>query len=92
MSLSVKAIVQKLVMNGKHGAYAVATVEEVEGSITFSLEPTVWLEKQYPEEGEFVLLADIRKKRAGWRAKKGRFWRLSDEQSKQKETIERSKT
>jgi hypothetical protein len=77
----VVAVVQKVIHDGKHGSYAIATTEEFEGSITFSLEPTVWLESEEPEAGEFVLLSDLRKKRAGWRAKKGRYVSPSDEQT-----------
>ncbi len=38
---STKAVVQKLIREGKHGPYAVATSNHLEGSVTFSLEPTV---------------------------------------------------
>ena len=84
----IKAVVQKVIQDGKHGPFVVATSEEIEGSVTFSLEPTIWLEVDQPEEGMLVLLGELRKKRAGWRAKKGRFWRLSDEQTeKSKRTM-----
>jgi len=75
-----KAIVQKVITEGPHGSYAVATSEELEGSVTFSLEQTVWHEEEYPEAGMYVLLGKLRQKRAGWRAKTGRFWKPSDEQ------------
>lgn len=74
-----KAIVQKIIEEGKHGPFAIATSEEVGGSVTFSLEPTVWQEDELPEEGIVVFLDELRKKRAGWRAKKARFWKLCDE-------------
>ena len=78
---SIKAVVQKIVLEGKHGPFAVATSDQIEGSsVTFSLEPTVWMEDEWPEEGMIVLLEDLRQKRAGWRAKKGRFFKPSDEQ------------
>lgn len=80
---SVKAIVHKIVRDGKHGPFAISTCDEIDGSVTFSLEPTVWKEDEYPEEGSVVHLSNLRQKRAGWRAKKGRFWKLSDEQTKQ---------
>ncbi len=80
-----KATVQKVIPKGKHGPFAIATSESLKGSITFSLEPTVWLEKDWPEEGAIVLLTKLRKKRAGWRAKQGRHWVLSDEQTADKE-------
>jgi len=75
----VKAIVQKIFSEGKHGPFAVATSETLGGSITFSLEPTVWTNQSWPEEGTVVHLSQIRQKRAGWRAKVGRFWMPSDE-------------
>lgn len=86
----IKALVQKVVPEGKHGPFAVATSEGLEGSVTFSLEPTIWQEQEWPEEGMYVLLGKLRQKRAGWRAKTGRFFKPSDEQterSKQMETI-----
>lgn len=81
---SVRAIVQTVALQGRHGPYAMATSDKLEGSVTFSLEPTVWLERELPEQGTVVYLWDLRKKRAGWRAKKGRFARPSDEQTQQR--------
>lgn len=80
MAQAIKAVVQKTVSNGRHGPYAVATSDEMTGSITFSLDPPVWQEDDVPESGVSVLLSDLRKKRAGWRALSGRFLRPSDEQ------------
>jgi hypothetical protein len=80
---SVKAIVHKVIPKGNHGPFAVSTCDEIDGSVTFSLEPTVWKEDEYPEEGSMVYLGNLRQKRAGWRAKEGRFWQLSDEQTQQ---------
>ena len=80
-----KATVQKVIPKGKHGPFAIATSEYLKGSITFSLEPTVWLEKDWPEEGAIVLLTQLRKKRLGWRAKQGWHWMLSNEQTEYKE-------
>lgn len=82
---AMKAVVQKVIREGKHGPFAVATSDQLEGSVTFSLEPTVWEEEEWPEEGMVVLLGDLRQKRAGWRAKKGRFWKPSDEQAQHAE-------
>jgi hypothetical protein len=84
---SLKAVVQKVIREGKHGPFVVATSDQLEGSVTFSLEPTVWLEQEQPEDGMFVFLGKIRQKRAGWRAKLARFWKPSDEQLQK---IERS--
>lgn len=81
-----KAVVQAIIPQGKHGPFAVATSEGLDGSVTFSLEPTVWKEAEWPEEGMCVFLANLRQKRAGWRAKLGRFWKLSDEQGAKKMT------
>lgn len=82
---TIKAVVQKIVPKGRHGPFSVATSDQVERSVTFSLEPTVWEEKEWPEEGMMVFLGKLRKKRAGWRAKQGRFWKPSDEQLQQTE-------
>lgn len=76
---TVKAVVQKVIAQGPHGPYTVATTETLEGSVTFSLEPTVWQEEDWPEAGNVVLLSKIRRKRAGWRAKAGRYYLPSDE-------------
>lgn len=82
--LTIKAIVQKVIPKGRHGPFAVATSEKIEGSVTFSLEPTVWTGDEWPEEGSVVLLDKLRQKRAGWRAKSGRFFELSDEQTERR--------
>jgi hypothetical protein len=70
---------------GRHGFYAVVTIERTntrlreQELITFSLNRNVWSEDQHPENGESVHLSDFTEKRKGWRARKARFWRLSDE-------------
>jgi len=69
----ITAVVQDVIQNGRHGPYAVATSDGIEGSITFSLKPGVWQEKVVPEPGISVILSDLQKKRAGWRALCGRF-------------------
>lgn len=74
-----QAVVVKIIRVGKHGPYAVAYTEEI-GSITFSLDGNVWQEKDWPEPGMYVMLSQVRKKRAGWRAYHGRFIEPSDEQ------------
>ncbi len=71
------AVVEKVIANGSHGPYVV-TRNEVLGSITFSLDPKVWREEVRPEPGTYVLLSQITKKRAGWRAGSGRFVTPSD--------------
>ena len=74
----VKGIVQKVVPNGRHGPYAVATAPQLKGSITFSLSEEVWQEKCTPEVGIAVMLGDLRQKTAGWRAMEARFFRPED--------------
>ena len=76
---AVQAVVQKVVLDGKHGPYVVTTSTQVEGSITFSLDGSVWQERGIPSLGSFVLLLDLVKKQAGWRAMYGRFVRPSDD-------------
>jgi hypothetical protein len=78
----IEAVVQKVILNGRHGPYAIATSKDLAGSITFSLEAGVWRENRMPEQGIIVVLADLQKKRAGWRAMLGRFLKPSDEQPK----------
>ena len=73
------AVVQKVV-SGKHGPYVVAQSEDL-GTITFSLDESVWNEVRLPEKGNFVVLSEITKKRAGWRASHGRFFRPSDQKT-----------
>ncbi len=77
-----KAIVQKTFALGKHGPYAKASSEEL-GTITFSLNGKVWKEDRSPEEGDVVILSDVRLKHAGWRAESGRFFKPSDQQAQQ---------
>ncbi len=81
MNDAVHAVVQRVISGGRHGPYAVARSEKVEGSITFSLLGSVWQERVAPEPGEIVYLTDLRRKRAGWRAMGGRYLRPSDQQT-----------
>jgi len=71
------AIIEKVYASGPHGPYAVASSKKL-GSITVSLSPIIWKERDWPECGTVVMLSDIRKKRAGWRAYIGRFLKPSD--------------
>lgn len=75
----IQAVVDRIVRNGRHGPYAVAKSPAI-GFITFSLDPSVWRETEWPEPGTWVVLSKLSKKRAGWRAKQGRFFKPSDEQ------------
>ena len=76
---SYQAVVEKVIPGGQHGPYAVGRSEEL-GSVTFSLDGKVWQEEDWPEPGMYVVLTKIRKKRAGWRANRGRFVKPADEQ------------
>lgn len=73
------AVVDKIINNGKHGPYAVARCDQFE-SITFSLDQKVWQEENWPEPGTCVILSQVIKKRAGWRANHGRLVSPEDQQ------------
>ncbi len=73
------AVVDKVINDGKHGAYAVARCTEF-SSITFSLDSKVWQEESWPEPGTCVMLSQVIKKRAGWRANHGRLVSPDDKQ------------
>ena len=72
------AIVQKVFPKGAHGPYAKARSDSL-GTVTFSLKADVWREAKWPEEGTCVVMTDVNKKRAGWRAGQCRFVRPGDE-------------
>ena len=76
---AIKAVVRKVFPDGRYGSYALATSTEVKGTITFSLDKSVWQEDELPETGMFVLLSNLRQKKVGWRALSGRFFQPSDE-------------
>ena len=84
-------IVDSITSSGRHGPYATAmvdhpdivTLDNPKGFVTFSLEPTVWQEEDWPETGTYVVLWTIIRKRKGWRAKKGRYLKPSDEVAKE---------
>ncbi len=77
----IRAVVQKVIAAGKHGPYAIALSSEVKGSITFSLNKSVWHETSLPKPGVEVVLSDLQRfKKVGWRALSGRFLRPADEQ------------
>ena len=85
----VMATVFQIVPQGKHGPYAVAELKggKMKGEkVTFSLEPNsdprVWKEDEWPENGNIVLVDDLRLKSAGWRAHKARFCRPEDMQNR----------
>ena len=77
------AFVIKIVPNGKHGAYAVVSIKDL-GFVTFLLASPVWEEETWPEEGTSVVLSNVTKKRAGWRAGSVRFFRPTDEQKEKR--------
>lgn len=72
-------VVEKIINDGKHGPYAVARCDDL-GAVTFSLGKDVWDEERNPERGIFVVVSDVIKKRAGWRAMSARFVRPTDQQ------------
>ena len=86
---SYKAVVQKTIGDGKHGPYSKASSDVLGATITFSLLPNVWNESRLPEEGDIVILSEVRRKRAGWRAESGRFYRPSDEKTERSVTKEK---
>lgn len=77
---SYQAVVDKIVKNGKHGPYVVARCKEFKDCITFSLDPKVWKEDEWPEPGMCVVLTQLRKKRLGWFARFARLVMPCDEQ------------
>lgn len=59
------------VVDGRDGRrFAVTVVAGVEGSVTFSLNPTVWVESSEPVAGEVVVLSEVIKTKSGWRARR----------------------
>ena len=77
----IEAAVEKVVIHGRHGPYAVARDQGSKNRrlVTFSLQSPVWTEQSHPEPGTIVLLGDVRRKVSGWRAHSARFKRLEDE-------------
>lgn len=76
-----EARVKEVVVKGLGGPYAIATPinrSDIDGSIIFSLDSSVWEERKWPEVGSVVVLGKLRREDAGWRAKEGRFWKPSD--------------
>jgi hypothetical protein len=87
-SVVITAVVERIHPKGRHGPYFEARPKDLQilkrlGNITVSLDKAVWLEVDWPEEGLEVVLWDLRKKKAGWRAYKARFLRPEDEQEKE---------
>lgn len=73
-----KAVVQKVISEGYDCPCAIAFSPRF-GIIEFSLDPDVWEEKEWPEEGAIVMLAKLRREDDGWRAKEARLWTIRDE-------------
>ena len=84
------AVVQKVISVGKHGPYVVTKCDEI-GSITFSLDKETWQEKESPKPGTVVVLSQVIKKRAGWRANSARFFKPADEKIASKQQTANSK-
>jgi hypothetical protein len=83
-------IVDRIYPEGEHGPYVKAKSDKL-GKVTFSLDPRVWREKRWPEEGEKVVLWDVTSKRVGWRANSARFFRPRDQKPKTQRREEREK-
>lgn len=82
-----RGLVQSIVSDGKHGAYAVAICEHLSGSVTFSLKQDSWLESEWPETGSYVRLLKPLQKRAGWRANQAHLWGPLDEEEEKQEDL-----
>lgn len=86
-------IVQNVEVAGKHGPFAVATVDGLEGSVTFALSPPVWSAKDHPSPGSKVVLSDLTQKRAGWRAGGVKPYSFQDKEwAKKRELIATAKS
>lgn len=79
-----EAVVEKVIPQGRHGPYAVARHKDL-GLITFSLNQNVWQESDQPECGTIVVLGEIRRKPAGWRAMSARFFTPNDQETRKEE-------
>jgi hypothetical protein len=75
-----RATIQKVVPEGRHGPFAVALAYEDGRNITFSLDKPVWQGESLPEPGTIVMLSQLSKKWAGWRASSARLFQPADEQ------------
>jgi len=81
-SKSYQAVVEKIILEGDHGPYVVTRCREIGLIVTFSLDPKVWQEADRPEPGMIVVLSQLRKKRAGWRAQQARFVEPADPETR----------
>lgn len=77
----VQSVIPRREPEGKHerGPYVVTKCDKFD-TVTFSLDEVTWKEKRSPRPGDVVVLSQITKKRAGWRADSARFFSLADEQ------------
>jgi len=76
---AVKATVQKVFLNATGGPYVTAKAKGIRGSITFSLLEDVWQEHTVPQQGMIVVLSELHKRSAGWRAMSARLLTPADE-------------
>lgn len=74
------AKVTSICRKGRHGPYVIAVAEspDVEGSVTFSLNDSVWREENWPSIGSLVVIRNLRKGTRGWRANSARNFIPSD--------------
>jgi len=70
-----------VIKTGPKGPYAVARSkdEDFTDSVTFSLGKDVWREEINPDLGVYVVLTNLAKRHAGWRANKARLFKPSDQ-------------
>jgi hypothetical protein len=86
---TVTTLVQEKKGRNGHGPYFIADGGEY-GSVTCSLNPSVWQDKEEPVVGEVVVLSKLYLKPAGWRAGHGRRARLSDQAMSNQQTAIRN--
>lgn len=73
------AFVTGVDQNGQHGPFAYAHCNEQNVDITFMLSADVWQGNSIPEIGDEVILWDLKKRHAGWRALGARFLTLEED-------------
>lgn len=69
------------VYRGRHGPYFVVEHTTL-GPVTISLDAPMWQEVGKPTPGTYIVFWDVRRKKAGWRAERARFFRPEDTEEK----------
>lgn len=67
------------VEHGLKGPFAVAMIDGIEGSVTFSLRAPVWKENGPPGRSARVVLSGLVEVDGGWRAESARYKQPSDD-------------